>query len=217
MADTNDDWLDIPKADDGDWPLIEDPNARKTTREFEHMVNACMRGTNRVMACDGQFLAYRPYNHALDKETNPRTMERFANFQAAGHFEHIGTFDEVQVYRLLEGSPFKQSKKEYVIGKNVWQDIRAAAKAACDRDWATYHDLLGAMAMALKAGREPHFARAMWNDTLNQIGVTIKQMKGPTEAEVNAGFVNVRKARGLSVGGVVAVLSTEGLQKVGFK
>jgi hypothetical protein len=214
----DDNWLEIdspPKPDD--WLSIEDPNAGKTTREFESLLQSCMRGTNRVMACDGQFLAYRPFNHVFDKEVNPRTQQRFADFQAAGHFEHIGTFDEVQIYKLLDGSPFKQSKKNYVIGTNYWKDIRDAAKAACARDWSTYHDLLGAMAMAMKAGRDPNFARAIWGDTLNHIAVTIQQMRGPTEAEVNAGFVGVRRARGISKGGVIATLNTSGLQKVGVK
>ena len=207
------DWLDV--TDDG-WLDISDPTTGKVTPEFQHLVNACMRGTNRVMACDGHYLAYRPFNREFDKEVNPRTRERFADFEAAGHYRHVGTFDEVQIYELLEGSPFRH-KKNYVIGTDYWRDIRAAAKAACERNWSDYHDILGAMATALKSGREPTFAQTMWNDTVNQVGIMITQMNGPTEKEVNEGFTGIRKLRGISKGGVIATLNSSSLQKVGFE
>lgn len=207
-------WLDVPAKDD-EWLDIRDAHEGEVTAKFRYLVDACMRGTNRVMACDGHYLAYRPYNREFDKEVNPRTRERFADFQAAGHYKHIGTYDEVQIYELLDGSPFKQ-KGDYVIGQSYWKDIRQAAKAACDRNWADYHDILGAMAQALKAGRDPIFAKTMWDDTVNQVAIAIQQMKGPTEREVNEGFTGIRKARGISKGGVLATLNSAGLQKVGF-
>lgn len=207
------DWLEVP-ADD-EWLKIEDSNAGKVTLAFQGLIDACMRGTNRVMGCDGTYLAYRPFNREFDKQVNPRTAERFRDFQAAGHYKHIGTYDEVMIFELLEGSPFRH-KANYVIGTDYWKDIRQAAKAACDRNWSDYHDLLGAIATALKSGRDPTFAKTMWNDTLGQIAVTIQQMKGPGERECNEGFVGVRKARGISKGGVIATLDSSGLQKVGF-
>lgn len=209
----DDSWLE--GADEG-WLDIEDPNAGKTTAAFQHLVNSCMRGTDRVMACDGHYLAYRPFNREFDKETNPRTRERFADFCAAGFYKHIGTYDEVQIYELLEGSPFRH-KASYVAGTNYWKDIRQAAKLACERNWPDYHDYLGTMAIAIKSGRDPLFAKTMWDDTINQIGIMIQQMKGPSEREINEGFTGVRKARGISKGGVLATLNTSGLQKVGFK
>ncbi len=174
-----------------------------------------MRGTNRVMACDGHFLAYRPYNREFDKETNPRTIERFSDFQAAGYFRHVGTYDEVQIYELLEGSPFRH-KANYIAGQDYWRDIRQAAKLACDRNWPDYHDYLGAMATAIKSGRDPTFAAALWNDAVAQVAVMVLQMNGPPEAEVNAGFTGVRRARGISKGGVIATLNTQGMPKVGL-
>lgn len=195
------DWLGEPVV------VVEDPNAGKTTQAFRHLIDSCMRGTNRVMACDGHYLAYRPYNHEFDKQANPATLERFSKFQAAGFYKHLGTYDEVQIYELEEGSPFRHSGA-YVVGVDRWRDIRSAAKAACERNWPEYHDILGGMATAMKGGgRDPHFARAQWNDTLDQVAVTIKQMKGPPDAEVNAGFVGVRRARGISQGQVIAINS----------
>lgn len=208
-----DNWLEL-EADDA-WLRIEDPTAGKVTLAFQHLVDACMRGTNRVMACDGHHLAYRPYNREFDKEVNPRTRERFNDFCAAGHYKHIGTYDEVQIYELLDGSPFKH-KKDYVAGTDYWKDVRQAAKLACERNWPDYHDYLGAMATALKSGRDPVFAKSMWDDTINQVAIQIQQMGGPTEKEVNEGFTGVRKKRGISSGGVIATLNTSGLQKVGF-
>lgn len=212
MADEQD-WLEVGSTDDG-WLDIEDPNAGKTTAAFRYLVDACMRGTNRVMACDGQFMVYRPVNREFDKTVNPATQQRFRDFQEAGHYEHVGTYDEVQVYRLLDGSPFKH-KKNYVIGQDRWKDIRAAAQAACERNWSDYHDILGVMATALKSGpgRDPGFAKAMWDDTINQVAITIAQMKGPSEKEVNEGFMEIRRARGIAKGGIIA-LNSAGLQKV---
>lgn len=206
-----------PPVED-DWLDIKDANFGKTTLAFQYMIDQCMRGTDRVMACDGHYMAYRPYNRAFDKETNPRTRERFADFIAAGHYKHLGTYDEVQIYELLPGSSFRHDKKQYVLGQDRWADIRQAAKAACERKWSDYHDIMGGIATALKGGRrDPSFARSMWDDTVNQVAIMIAQMKGPGEREVNEGFTSIRKARGISKGGVIATLNSAALQQVRFK
>lgn len=210
----DDDWLN-----DEDWLDITDANAGKVSQPFQHLVDSCMRGTDRVMACDGQFLAYRPFNREKDKETNPRTKERMQMFLEKGYYEHIGTYDEVQIYELLAGNPYRHDKKQYVIGQDYWKDIRQAAKAANDRKWPDYHDILGAMATALKSGRDPAFAKTMWEDTINQVGVTIQQMGGPaapTEKEINEGFIEVRRARGIHGRNGMVLINSNALQKVGF-
>lgn len=217
-ADT--DWLEVGAVDD-EWLRIEDSNIGKVRPAFQHLVDGCMRGTDRVMACDGQYLAYRPFNRQFDKETNPRTKERFSMFMGAGYYKHIGTYDEVQIYELLPGSPYRHERKQYVIGTDYWKDISTAAKAACERNWSDYHDILGAMATALKGGnRDPLFAKTMWDDALNQVAIAIKQIGGdaaPAEKEVNEGFVGIRRARGITgKGGIIATLNSSGLAKVGF-
>lgn len=217
-----DNWLEVSPAavDDEGWLNIEDPAAYEIPAAFKHLVNACMRGTDRVMACDGSYMVYRPFNKAFDKETNPRTKERFAMFCEKGFYRHVNTYDEVQVYELLPGNPYLQ-KRTYVVGQDRLKDARAAAKAACDRNWPDYHDILGGIASAIKTGRDKLMARAYWDDTLNLIGVTIQQMQGPSEREVNEGFVGVRTARGIpTTGGILALqskdmlINTSGLQKV---
>lgn len=212
--------LAAPTEND-DWLKIEDANAGKVSLPFQHLVDSCMRGTDRVMACDGQYLAYRPYNREKDKETNPRTKERMAMFLEKGMYRHVGTYDEVQIYELLEGNPYRHDKKQYVIGQDRWKDIRMAAKAAVERKWSDYHDIMGGIATALKGGgRDAAFARMMWDDTVAQVAVIIQQMGGPgapTEREINEGFTGIRKARGISKGGVIATLNSNALQKVGFR
>ncbi|MDE2097031.1 MAG: hypothetical protein KGL39_07280 [Patescibacteria group bacterium] len=229
------DWLDLepaapqkspsapaaPPADD-EWLNIEDPNAGKTTAAFQHLVNACMRGTDRVMACDGEYLAYRPFNRQFDKETNPRTKERMAMFLEKGFYTHLGTYDEVQVYRLEPGNPYRHTAKQYIVGRDRWADIRKAATAAIHRAWADYHDILGAMATAIKSGRDPLLAKAMWEDTVNLVAVAIDQMRqgnpdAPTEKEVNEGFVGVRRDRGIQGRNGVVLLNSDALQKVRMK
>lgn len=207
-------------ASDDDWLKIEDPNAGVLPLPFRALIDQCMRGTNRVMASDGQYMVYRPFNREFDKETNPRTMERVRMFLADGKWKHLGTYDEVQVYELLEGNAYRHSKKQYVIGKNYRDDITKVAEAACNRQWVDYHDLLLAMATALKAGRDPLFAKTMWDDTLTHIVVRIQQIGGPaapSEKEINEGFVEVRKARGIQGRhSLIALPPANTLQRVGF-
>jgi hypothetical protein len=228
-ADT--DWLEpepsvegnetLPVVAGEEW-LIQDANAGKVKLAFQHLVDSCMRGTDRVMACDGQYLAYRPYNREKDKETNPRTKERFQMFMEKGYYQHLGTYDEVQIYELLPGNPYRHEAKQYIIGQDYWKDIRKAATAAMHRAWTDYHDILGAMATALKSGRDPAFAKMMWDDTVNQVCATIGQMRqgnpdAPTEKEVNEGFIEVRRARGITGRNGMVLLNANALQKVEFK
>ena len=212
----------ISGATDEDWPTIEDANALKVKQPFRHLIDSCMRGTNRVMATDGKYLAYRPYNRAFDKETNPRTKERMNMFREKGFYKHLGTWDEVEVYELMPGNPYyHDGEKAYVVGTDYWADIRTAAKLACERKWPEYHDFLGGMATAMKGGgRDPAFAKTIWEDTINQITGLINQIRQgnpavPTEKEINEGFIEVRRARGIQTRGAV-LLNSNALQKVGF-
>jgi hypothetical protein len=206
-----------------DWLDISDANANKVKQPFRHLIDSCMRGTNRVMATDGKYLAYRPYNRAFDKETNPRTKERMNMFREKGFFTHLGTWDEVEVYELAPGNPYyHDGDKAYVVGTNYWGDIRQAAKLACERKWPEYHDFLGGMATAMKGGnRDVNFAKTIWEDTINQIVGMINQMRQgnpsiPEEKEINEGFIEVRRARGIQGRNGMVLLNSNALQKVGF-
>lgn len=219
--------LAVPALVEEDWLNITDPNAGRTSLPFRDLIDSCMRGTNRVMAHNGKWLAYRPFNREFDKETNPRTRERMAMHEAEGWMKHIGTYDEVQIWEFLpfgiNGKPnpyYHEGGKEYIVGTDYFGDVRQAAKLAYDRKWPEYHDFLEGMAIAVKRKfrKDTLTAKVMWDDALNHITVAINQTKGgPTEKEVNEGFVGVRQARGLQTrGATVMTLDSSGLQKVGF-
>ncbi len=175
-----------------DWLEIDSIEAPKAALPYDTLRFQCMRGSGRVWACDGRYVAYRPFNHTLDKVANPLFQERIEMFQRAGHFKHLGTFDEVQVFELKPESPwYAKTEEAYTAGKSLWGDISHAVKLACDRDWVDYTDLLEAMAAGMMAGREPVFARKQWEDAVAQIMIGIYQRGGPLPVEVRAGVQNV--------------------------
>jgi hypothetical protein len=184
-------------ATDDSWMEIDSIEAPKSKLPYDALRFSCMRGSGRVWACDGRYVAYRPFNHVLDKVANPAFQERIEKFNRAGHFKHLGTFDEVMVFELEPESPwYAKTDEKYIAGQSLWKDIQHAAKLACKRDWVDYRDLLEAMAVGMKAGRDPAFARQQWEDALNQIMIAIYQRGGPLPAEIRAGVENVQRARG---------------------
>lgn len=179
------------------WLEIDSIEAPKATLPYDALRFQCMRGSGRVWACDGRYVAYRPFNHTLDKQANPALQERIERFTREGHFSHIGTFDEVQIFKLKPESPwYSYEDKAYVAGKSLFGDINHAVKLACARDWKEYVDLLEAMAAGMLAGRDPMFARQQWEDAVNQVMVGVYQKGGPLAAEIRAGVENVRLSRG---------------------
>lgn len=201
------DWLGDPIVpDENSWLEIDTIEAPKSAVPYDTLRFACMRGSGRVWACDGEYVAYRPFNHVLDKVVNPAFQERVSKFRAAGNMKHVGTFDEVEIYQLLDGNPWKATHDvAYVAGKNLWRDIEHAAKLACAREWKDYHDILEAMAVGMKAGRDPDFAKKAWEDAVNQVMINVYQRRGPTPAEIRAGVANVRAARGYSASSLIVV------------
>jgi hypothetical protein len=198
------DWLDdvVPAGttEDDSWLEIDEIAAPKAALPYDPLRFSCMRGSGRVWACDGRYVAYRPFNHALDKQANPAFQERIEKFTRAGHFKHLGTFDEVMVFELLPESPwYAHTSEQYTAGRDLWADIRHAAKLACNRDWRDYADLLEAMAVGMRGGIDPGFAKKKWEDAVQQIAINIQQRGGPTHAECIMGVRNVRAARGHKV------------------
>ena len=192
-------FLDI--GDEPSWLEIDSLEAPKSALPYDALRFACMRGSGRVWACDGRYVAYRPFNHVLDKAANPALQERIERFTREGHFTHVGTFDEVQVFKLKPESPWYATEdKAYIAGKSLWGDINHAVKLACARDWKDYTDLLEAMAAGMLAGRDAAFARQQWEDALKQVAIGIYQKGGPLAVEVAAGVENVRLSRGASRG-----------------
>jgi hypothetical protein len=192
MADS---FLDIDS--EPSWLQIETIETPKAALPYDALRFQCMRGSGRVWACDGRYVCYRPFNHALDKHANPVFQERVEKFTRDGHFIHLGTFDEVMVFQLKPESPwYAHEDKAYTAGQSLWGDIQHAVNLACKRDWRDYTDLLEAMAGGMMAGRDPAFARQQWEDAVGQVMTGIYQKGGPLPAEIRAGVQNVTAARG---------------------
>ena len=72
-----------------------------------------------------------------------------------------------------------------------------------------------------ETGRDPIFAKTMWDDTVNQVCSMTEQMRrgnpdAPTEKEINEGLIEVRRARGITGRTGQVLLNSNALQKVGF-
>lgn len=195
MADSESAWLgeSAPVSDDA-W-LKTDAFALP----YDAVRFQCMRGTGRVWACDGEYVACRPSGF------NPGTAERHASFLASGHYRHVGTFDDVQIFELLPGSPFRRDNRSFIPGVNVWQDMLQCARAAVARDWVLYNDILEEIAKNIKAKYHPDAATQVYGDVLQQIFNSIYLRGGPTQAEVDAGLANVRRARGAGQARVIMI------------
>jgi hypothetical protein len=197
-----DNWLDESTAAsdtsvaiEGDW--LE--TGGKFSMPYDTVRFLCMRGSQRVWACDGEYVACRPIAF------HEGTRTRHQRFLDSGHYEHVGTFDDVQIFKLLVGSPFRRDNRTLIPGVNLYQDMRECAKAACARDWVLYHDILEAIAENVKARFEGQVAKDFWGDILAQIFQNISMRGGPTQAEVDAGLNRIRQARGFGKGRVIAL------------
>ena len=182
-------------APEADWLKIE----TRTKMPYDNVRFMCMQGGGRVWACDGEYVACRP------KSFHEGTRTRHENFLASGHYEHVGTFDDVQIFKLLPGSPFRRDNTTFIPGVNLWQDMRQAARAAVARDWVLYTDILEEIASNLKRKIHPDLAKDVWEDTLSQIMQSIYLRGGPSQAEIDAGLSNVRTRRGAAKGRVIAM------------
>jgi len=198
----------LTTVSDDSWLDIDSIEAPKSALPYDSLRFQCMRGSGRVWACDGRYVAYRPFNREFDKEVNPAFQERVERFTRAGHFKHIGTFDEVRIFQLEPESPwYAKTDEAYTAGQSLWGDINHGVKLACNRDWVDYADLLEAMATGMMAGRDAVFARQQWEDALNQIMIGIYQRGGPLPVEIRAGVQNVYLKRGKSIGPKILMAS----------
>lgn len=202
-----------------DQPSIEVPRADAPYADIKFQV---MQGSSRVWACNGRYVACRPSGF------NPATRQRHARFLKSGHYEHVGTFDDVQVFRLLPGSPFYRTEGD--VRQGSWYELlRAAARAAVARDWGAYVDLLEEIAVRVKSAPtgtesgdvEPELAKQRFMDTLEWLeqlifmrwshGVDMRKVEdygrlfSIMKAEIDAGVSNIRAARGDTRGRVIAL------------
>jgi hypothetical protein len=221
------DWLDTDVAfeqlkAEPDWLSIEDTPAvsaalagievPRADAPYEQLRFEVMKGSDRTWACNGRYVACRP------SAFHEASRSRHQRFLRAGHYKHIGTFDDVQIFELMPESPFYRTEGNVRAGS--WYELlRGAAQAAAARDWGAYVDLLEEIASRIKSvptgttgAVEKDLARDKFNDTLEYLeqlifmrwhsrtdmhkvedwGLAMQSMK----AEIDAGVHNIRVRRG---------------------
>jgi hypothetical protein len=210
------DWLNTAPSVDG----IEVPRAAAPYAKLRFEV---MKGSNRVWACNGRYVACRPSGF------NEATRSRHNRFLASGHYKHISTSDDVQIFELLPSSSFYRTEGDVRAG-GWYELLRAAAQAAVARDWGAYVDLLEEIATRLKStptgatgAIDTDLAKDRFADTLEHLEQLIymrwtyrQEMKKIEDhnlamiamrAEIDAGVQNVRAARGHATGRKIALPS----------
>jgi hypothetical protein len=156
-------------------------------------------GRDRIWACDGEYVYFRPYRYeggVKVERANPTTFERHRRFLSAGHYEYVETQDDVEIYRVLPGSPF--AREGVYLGEMSDSDVRRqVVLAACRRDWVTYADALEELFGRIKnRGYDAGFEARVRDDCLAYIDVLIQMRGGPTPAECGNGLAGVRQRRG---------------------
>jgi hypothetical protein len=168
-----------------------------------------MQGTGRVWACDGEYVACRP------SKFHEGTHARHRRFLEAGFHEHVGTFDDVQIFKLLPGSPFRRDTTTFLPQLNMFECIRQAQLAAVARDWILFVDILEEIAARLKHHLHEAQAKVVYDDILSSVFAGIQMRRGPSQAEVDAGVHNVRKQRGYQ-GKMIALPQRPKIQRAVF-
>lgn len=238
------DWLDLPGAEpvvaEPDWldigvglpdylrtDALDKPSSQITVQRADASEKDIrfdvMRGSDRVWACNGRYVACRP--SGFHKETE----RRHAQFLSSRHYKHVGTFDDVQLFELTPQSPWYRTPGDVRAG-NWYEVLRAAAMAAYARDWGAYVDLLEEIAVRLKStelrdteGRsDSSYAKQQFEDVLTHLqqlifmrwsagqqfkdvqdhGLAVQRM----QAEIDNGVHNIRVARGTSRTGSVLAM-----------
>lgn len=182
---TDNSWLDLP-----DSSRIEAGSKlpREKTRAPSMRKNPL--GKSRTWASDGEYVWFRR------KQANPATLERHERFLRSGDYAHVGTQDDVEIYKLQPASPFKRKEPLDLRALDMYNVRRQAALSACRRDWAGYVDALEELAGRIKGTYDPAFAKTMFGEALNAVENSIAIRGGPAKSEIDRELAAVRKRRG---------------------
>lgn len=206
-ADTS--WLDIPDWLD-DKPSVRIESGAKLTGERKRAPSMAKKllGKSRTWACDGEYVYFRR------KQANPATLQRHNNFLKSGHFKHIQTQDDIEIYQLQEASPFKREPENLTV-LTIPMIRRAAVKAGVARDWGLFVDCISELATKFKSQRwevdgkkvspDDGFVKNMYDEALQYIFLTIWKSGGPLQPEIDAGVQEVRQRRGETVSRLVTL------------
>lgn len=183
-------WLEIP-----DGATIE--SAKKLTRDQERgrtMMRGFM-GTDRVWGCDGEYIYFRRKS-CEGPPVRHETLNRHEAFLARGHYKYVGTWDDVEVYELLEGSPFKRNAAVDLYSIDLPNLRRVAIRAACAHDWPTYVDALEEVASRIKSRYHSDYAAQEYENHLAHIENMVRLRGGPGRPIRDAQVQNVMRKRG---------------------
>ena len=174
-----DDWLDIRS---GGKKLTRD-----TTRAPTMQKSAL--GRTRVWASDGEYVYFRR------KKSNPETLKRHEAFLKTGDYQHVQTQDDVEIYKLMPSSPFARPQHDLTT-LDAYNVRRAAALAACRREWATFIDALSELSTRIKSQYHDSFARTVYEENLTAVFLAIDMRGGPSRTEIDREVKALRTRRG---------------------
>lgn len=183
--------IDQPHHGHESEPRIESIKLLDDTKRLPSMIKSLI-GRSRCWATDGEYVAFRR------KLANPATLQRHENFLKLGNYKHITTQDDVELYKLMEGSPFKRTPVN-LMQMNDSNMARQAILAACARDWGLFIDILTELSGRIK-GRwglgGDAFALQAYQAMLGHIFNMILMRRGPSQGEIDAGVRGLREKRG---------------------
>lgn len=199
------DWLTgTLQPSEPDWLTGRVESGAKLTKERSRAqsMHKHILGRSRIWACDGEYVYFRR------KKSNPATLERHNRFMQSGHYKHIQTQDDVEVYQLQDGSPFKRESIDFT--EQVWDKTtgsyrlkynlqavkRTAILAACGRDWGLFIDALQEIAGRLKGTWHTGMAQLQYNTLLANIIHLVQLRGGPGQVEMDRGVIEARQRRG---------------------
>ena len=178
----DDNWLDLPRIESGAKLTDEQKRFKSITKSLV--------GKSRVWACDGEYVAFRR------KKANPATLERHERFLRTGEYRHLGTQDDVEIYQLMESSPFKRKEVVNFEGKRFYDARREVIRAAVRRDWATFIDGLEYLGGMIKGQYDGGTARTIYQDMLGYVFIQIGMRGGPAQGEIDREVAALRTRRG---------------------
>lgn len=177
------DWLDTT-------PAVRIQSSTKVPNEKKRfaVMQKKYAGNDRTWATDGRYVAFRR------KIANPEALQRHNEFVDRGHYQHVETQDDVEIYKLTPQSPFYRRELDMrELSLPALQ--RAASILACKQDWKTYTDAIEEVAGRIKAAYDSGTAKAVFADTLAYIHVLISLRGGPSENAIREQIAAVQASR----------------------
>lgn len=193
---SDDSWLDLP-----DTAVIGAGNKIKGEKRRGNAMKKTPLGKKRIWFSDGEFVWFRR------KMSNPATLERHNKFIASGHYRHVDTQDDVEVYALQEGSPFKRHQAN--LAEISEATLRRVARMALARgDYGLFIDVVVEKATRLKARLHAAEADQQYQHWLEYIFRLNEMGGGPSQAAIDRGVQHARKLRGETVGKIIMLPSS---------